>query len=283
MIYLPILGAVALASGLMLERFVLKKKKIDIKLYMSASFLAIVLAMLLVIWFFWRLDSQALSPVNIFIFSLVVLFSIIANLFTFYSMKWEKVSNLEPAKVLEPLFVVLLAIVFSFFTTGLYERNLDVIVPAIIAALALVFSHVKRKHIDFNKYFIAAIFGSFFFALELIISRLILNFYSPMTFYLFRSTAIFLISLIIFTPKFKKIDKKTGWLIFFTGAIWVLYRTIVYYGFVNLGVVFTTLLIMLGPVFVFIFARIFLKEKLNWKNVVAVFVVVACVLYAILV
>ena len=89
MIYLPFLGAVVLASGLMLERFVLKKKKIDIKLYQVASFLAIVVAMLPVIYFFWKLDTQAFSPINIFIFSLVILFSIIANLFTFYSMKWE--------------------------------------------------------------------------------------------------------------------------------------------------------------------------------------------------
>jgi len=282
MIYLPVIGAVALASGIILEKLVLKKKKIGITLYQTASFLAIVIAMLPVIYFFWGLDSQAFTPWNIFIFALVILFSIIANLFTFYSMKWEKVSNLEPAKVLEPLFVILLAIVFSFFAAGLYERNLSIIIPAIIAALALVFSHVKQHHLDFNKYFLAAIAGSFFFGLELVTSRLILDYYSPMTFYLFRSLAIFLISLIIFNPKFSKIDKKSMWHILITGAIWVIYRTIMYYGYLNLGVVFTTLIFMLGPVFVFAFARIFLKEKLSWRNILAVLIVVACVVYAVL-
>lgn len=197
-------------------------------------------------------------------------------------MKWEKVSNLEPAKVLEPLFVILLAIIFSFFTIGLYDKNLNIIFPAVIAALALVFSHIKKHHLDFNKYFLAAIAGSFFFGLELVISRLILDYYSPMTFYLFRSLAIFLISLIIFKPQFSKIDKKSKWHILITGAIWVLYRTVMYYGYLNLGVIFTTLIFMLGPVFVFAFARIFLKEKLNWKNIAAAFVVVACVIYTVL-
>ncbi len=282
MIYLPVIGAVSLASGIILEKLVLKKKKIDIKLYQTASFLAIVLVMLPLIYFFWGLDSQAFTPWNIFIFALVILFSLIANLFTFYSMKWEKVSNLEPAKVLEPLFVILLAIIFSFFTIGLYDKNLNIIFPAVIAALALVFSHIKKHHLDFNKYFLAAIAGSFFFGLELVISRLILDYYSPMTFYLFRSLAIFLISLIIFKPQFSKIDKKSKWHILITGAIWVLYRTVMYYGYLNLGVIFTTLIFMLGPVFVFAFARIFLKEKLNWKNIAAAFVVVACVIYTVL-
>jgi drug/metabolite transporter (DMT)-like permease len=66
-----------------------------------------------------------------------------------------------------------------------------------------------------------------------------------------------------------------------TGAIWVAYRVIIYYGYLNIGVIFTTLLIMLGPIFIYIFAKIFLKEKLNWRNVVAGIVIAASVVYAI--
>jgi len=281
MIYLPILGALALAGGLTLERIVLKKKKIDIKSYTIAGFLAIVLVMIPLIYFFWQIDSKAFQSMNLLIFSLVVLFSIIANLFTFYALKQEKVSNLEPARVMEPLFAILLAIVFSFFASGLYERNLNIILPALIAGAALVFSRFRKSHLYFNKYFLALILGSFFFALELVTSRLILDYYSPLTFYFLRCAFILLASWLIFLPKLE-VDK-TSWIqIFVTGAIFVLYRTIVYYGYLNLGVIFTTLILMLGPVFVFAFAKIFLKEKLDWRNIVAAFVVVACVAYAML-
>ncbi|MBD3247341.1 EamA family transporter [Candidatus Pacearchaeota archaeon] len=57
---------------------------------------------------------------------------------------------------------------------------------------------------------------------------------------------------------------------------------IVYYGYLTLGVVFTTLIIMLGPVFVYIFAKIILKEKLQKRNIIAAAVIVVCVIYAIL-
>ena len=279
--YLPVLGAIALASGTILERIILRKRKVDIKLYQTAGFLAIVLAMIPFIYFFWKLDPAALELKNIIIFSIVVLFSIIANLLIFYSLKWEKVSNLQPARVLEPLFVIFLAIIFSFFVSDLYERNFNIIIPALVAAAALIFSHVKRYHLTFNKYFIAAVLGSFFFAVELVVSMLILNFYSPMSFYFLRSSAILLISFIIFRPNFKKLNTKVRWLIFLTGAIWAFYRIIIYYGYLNIGIIFTTLIIMLGPIFIYIFAKIFLKEKLEWRNVVAGLVIAASVIYAI--
>ena len=281
-IEIPIIGALAAATGTILQKIVLQRKQVSIKLYQVLEFLAIVLVMLPFIYFFWKVDVGALQLRSILIFSAVIFFSIIANLFVFYSMKWEKVTNLEPAKILEPLFVILLAIIFSFFFEELYERNLKVIIPAIIAGAALIFSHIEKRHLEFNKYFIAAILGSFFFATELVITRLILDFYSPMSFYFLRSSAIFLISLAIFRPKFKKASNIVRLHIFLTAIAWVAYRLIVYYGYLNLGVIFTTLILMLAPIFIYAFARIFLKEKLKLKNILAAGVIIACVLYATL-
>jgi len=283
MVYIPILGAFALGAGTVLERFILKKKKIGIKLYQTVSFFAITLIMLPFLYFFWKLDAGAFSLKNILIFVGVIISSITANLFVFYSLKWEKITNLEPARILEPLFVVLLAVIFSFFTQGLYERNVKLVIPAIIAAVALIFPHIKKHHLKVNKYIIAAICGSLFFALELVLSRLILDFYSPITFYFLRCISIFLISIIIFKPNFKILDKKNSIIIFITGAIWVVYRIAVYFGYLKYGVIFTTLVIMLGPIFIYILADIFLKEKLNWKNLISSIIIIACVMYAVLI
>jgi len=283
MYYIPIFGALALATGTILEKIVLRKRKVNIKLYQTACFLAIVLAMVPFIYFFWKMEAQALQLGNILIFLAVIVSALIANIFVFYSLKWEKITNIEPARILEPLFVILLAIIFSFFIgEGLYERNLKIVIPALIAGAALIFSHIKKHHFSLNRYIIAAIIGSFFFALELVISRLILDFYSPITFYFLRCSTIFLISLIAFRPKFKLLDKKSRWIILITGAIWAIYRIVIYWGYINLGIIFTTLMIMLGPIFIYLFAYKFLKEKLNWRNIVASLVIIVCIMYAIL-
>ena len=237
--------------------------------------------MLPFIYFFWDIRPEAFIPWNIFLFFLVIIFSIIANILIFYSTKWEKLNNIEPAKLLEPILVILLAVLLSFFAEEMYDRNIKIIIPAIIAGMAIIFSHIKRHHLTFNKYFIAAIAGSFFFALELVISRAILDFYSPITFYFIRCAVILLISLVIFKPDFRKINTRVRIEIMVTGIIWIIYRIILYYGYLNLGVIFTTLLVMLSPVFIYAFAHIFLKEKLSWRNIISSIIIVVCILYVI--
>ncbi|MBI2045116.1 DMT family transporter [Candidatus Pacearchaeota archaeon] len=276
-------GALVLAVGTIIQRIMLKKKKVGIKLYQTAEFAAMVLVSLPLLFFFWRLDAQALELRNIIIFIIVGIFSIIANLFLYYSMKWEKVTHIEPAKLTESLFVIILAIIFSFiFGEGLYERDLRVIIPALIASLALIFSHIRKHHLDFNKYFIAAILGSFFFALELVISRLILDFYSPITFYFMRCALILAISLIAFRPNLNTFNRREKTSILFVGLMWVIYRFVIYYGFVNSGVIFTTLMIMISTVFIYFFAWKFLKEKIEWRNIVAAGIIVASIVYVLL-
>jgi len=215
---------------------------------------------------------------------LIIIFSIIANLLSHYALKGTTINNIEPAKVMEPIFVVLLALIFSFiFGEGLYERNLNVLIPAIIAGFALIFSHVEKHHLKFSKYFIAAIFGSLFYALELVLSKIILEYYSPISFYFLRCVAVLIIGFIIFHPKFNKINGKLKFGILGLGAGWAAYRLILYYGYLSLGIMSTTLIIMLAPVFVYLFAHWFLKEKMNWRNIVASIIIVACVLYATLI
>jgi len=281
MYWLPILGAFALGSGTILQKVILRKRKIDIRLYFSTEFLAIVLLLFPIIFFFWKFEALAFSIKNIFILGLVVFFSILANLFALYAMKKEKVEKIEPAKLLEPLFVILLVICFSYiFGQTLYSTDSRIVIPSIIAGFALIFSHIKKHHLEFNKYFLAAIAGSFFFAVELVLSRLILDFYNPISFYFIRSLLVFIIIFFIFRPEFSKLNSKIMGEIFLMGIIWVIYRIVVYYGYITLGVISTTLVLMLAPIFVYLMAYNFLHEKIHWRNIVASIIIVACIIYA---
>jgi drug/metabolite transporter (DMT)-like permease len=282
MIGIPLLGALASGAGTVLEKAILKHKKIGIKLYQTAGFLAIIIAMIPLLFFFWKLDAGAFSLGNIILFLAMAVSATIANFLMFYAEKREKITDIEPSKMMEPLFVILLALILSFFVEGMGERNLKIMIPAFIAAIALIFPHVKKEHLHFNKYFAASIFGSFFFALELVLSKLILDFYSPITFYFLRCLFILVISLVLFRPSFKGLEKKTSLMILAAGILFVAYRVATYFGYMHYGIIFTTLIIMISPIFVYVLANKFLKEKLNWKNIVSSLVIIACVLYAIL-
>lgn len=273
MIQLPIIGAVLEAGGMIFEKKILKKRNIDFRNYTVYEFLAIVIVMLPLLYFVWKVDFGALSFVNVLIFVGVVLAAVFANLLIFYSLKRETVTEFEPVWLMQPLFTIILA--FIFFAS---ERNWSVVGLALIASVTLVWSHVKKHHLVFDKYILAALLGSFLFAIELVLSRTILDFYSPFSFYFLRCLFVLVISFVIFRPSFKPMkDKGVGIMLVVVGLIWTFYRAIVYYGYLTLGIVFTTTLFILSPVFMFLFAVIFLKEKPHWKHVVATIVIVVCV------
>lgn len=257
---------------------VLRKHKLDFKTYQVLEFLAIVIVMIPLIWFFWRLSPEALTAKSIGIFAFIIIASTIANLLTFYAFKREKVTELEPIRLFQPLLVILIA--FLIYTSE-RQTSIHILGAALIASLALIFSHIEKHHIKFNKYMIAALFGSLFFAIELVASKAILPYYSPLSFYFVRCTFVFLISFAIIRPKFSGVSKQSWIYIFIIGAIWVGYRAMLYYGFIAFGVIFTTLLFILGPIFIYLLAATFLKEKLTWRNIIAGIIILACVAYAI--
>ncbi|MBT4165429.1 EamA family transporter [archaeon] len=233
-------------------------------------------------FFFWDVQPPALQPTSIIIMLIIVTLSIIANLFIIYSLKKEDISDIEPIRLMQPLFTILFAFILSFFF-DIYanEGTWSILILALIASLSLVWSHTKKDHIFFNKYAIAAIIGGLLFAIELVLSKFILHHYNSISFYFIRSLLIFIIVWAIFHPKINTIKNKTKGMIFAGGIIWVIYRLIMYYGYINLGIVFTTMLLILAPIFIYFFAWIYLKEKIEWKQIVSSIIIIICIIIAV--
>jgi len=283
-VYLPFLGAFLEGVGVTLQKKILRKHKINTRNYIVYGFLAVVLVMLPFIYFFWEVHPEALDPFNVGVMAIIVAFSIIANLLVIYSLKREDVSEIEPIRLMQPLFTILLAFILSFFFV-IYEneRNVSILILSIVASVALLFAHVEKHHLKFNKYALAAMLGSFLFAFELAISKLILQHYNSVTFYFIRSLLVFLIVWFMFHPKINSIKNGTKGMIFAGGIIWVIYRLIMYYGYQTFGIVFTTMLFILAPIFIYLFAWMYLKEKVNWKQILSSVVIVVCIVIAIII
>ena len=279
MVYLPIIGAFLEAVGTILEKKLLKHKKIDYRNYTVYGFLAIVLVLLPIIYFFQDVEEEAFFLKNILIFLLVIFMSILANVLFFYSLKKVKIIEFEPIRLMQPLFTILLAVIVYKS-----ERNWTIVLLAIIASIFLVVSHLKKHHLAINKYTISVYLSSLFFAVELVASKTIIQYYNPFFFYFLRCFFIFLFSFLIFKPSFSILakDKKIGVMTLIIAAIWVVYRAIIYYGYGVYGVVVTTLLFILAPVFLVILAVFFLHEKPSLKQIISIIIMIACVAAAII-
>ncbi|MFA5953385.1 MAG: DMT family transporter [Candidatus Pacearchaeota archaeon] len=282
--WIPIISAIALAAGTVAERFLLKKKKVNIKHFQTFSFLSISIILLPLVFFFWNAKPEAFQLKNILLMLAIVVISFFANILTFYSLKKETLTKLEPIRITEPLFVILFSIIFSLIGLTIFETKTSILIPALIAGVALVFAHIKKHHLQFSSASLAALFGSLLFALELVLSRLVLDYYSAITFYFVRCILIGILTFIVFRPKlFQKGNSGLNLKIFLIAIIWIVYRIILYYGYLEIGVVSTTLMLMLGPILIYFSSVIFLKEKLNWKSIILSLIILGCVLYASLI
>jgi len=284
--YIPIFGALSEATGTVIEKKILMKRKLETRTYNTFSFMSIVILLIPIIFithYFWpaqfptQISQEAFQLSNILIMLAVIVISIIANLLTFYAFKWEKMTEIEPMRLMQPMFTILLAF---FIVATERQTQVSIIVLSLVASLTLIASHVKKYHFTFNKYAWSAIFGSLFFALELVISRGILNLYPPLVFYLVRCSGIFIFSLFIFRSNPDKIQKSTWPMIFSVGFIWIVYRLLLYSSYLSQGVILTTLLFILTPVFIYIFSWKYLREEFKWRNLIASIVIVICVALA---
>ena len=284
MAYLPLMGAFFEASLAILVKKIINKQKVNFMNFIIYIFLSIILVSIPLLFFFWNIKPEALQLNNIILLAIIVITSIFANFFIFYSLKKEDLTELQPIRLTTPLFTILLVFIFSFFfDIYLSERNYSILFLALIASLALVFSHFKDDKVKFNKYAIAALIGSFLFALELTISKSILLYYNPITFYFIRSLWVFILVWVFLHNKLSPIQNKTKIYILIAGIIAVMYRVILYYGFLTLGVIFTTTIFILAPVLTYIFAHIFLKEKITLRQIISSIIIVACVVLAVII
>lgn len=283
---IPIFGAFSEGVGTVLEKKILMKRKLETRTYNTFSFMSIVILLIPIIFianylfpaqFPIKIDIQAFTLVNILLMLAVIVVSILANLFTFYALKWEKMTEIEPMRLMQPMFTILLA--FFIFASERHTQT-SIIILAVVASLTLVLSHVRKHHFSFNKYAWAAIFGSLFFALELVVSKQILSLYPPLIFYLIRCVGIFIFSLFIFKSNPKKIQKSTWPMVFGVAFIWIVYRVLLYSSYLSQGVITTTLLFILSPVFIYLFSWKYLKEQFKWRNLIASIIIVICVALA---
>lgn len=284
MFYIPILGAFLDAAGTIFYKKLANRHRVTYKDFMVYSFLSIVLISLPLLYFFWRIDPLAGRNVNMAILFLVVVFSIFANYFSFYAFKHRDLSKIQSIRLTLPLFTILLAFLLSFFFDAYSnERNYYVLLFAFVASLTLFFSNIKKEHFYFDKYSWAMLLGSFLFAVELTLSKPLVLYYHPITFYFIRSLFIFVIAFALFRDDLSRIRPVGKGLFLLSALFWVGYRGILYYAYGIFGVVFTTTVFILSPVMIYFASWMFLKEKVTKRQIISSVVIVACVVGAVLV
>ena len=239
-------------------------KQIPSKKILAINFLIMAGTLLILSPFFYKFTITLQSIELLFIISIV---DAIGNYFYFKTFEKTEASIATPLLSLAPIF----SFIFSWIFLRDVVNTKTYILAGSITILILFFS-VDFKHIKKFKFhtLIPAITSSLLFGISAIPTKFLLNstMINAPTLYMFRSGFIGLLALAYFGNTFQETTKSQYKIIFIRGLFVITQWVLLYYALTkgNTGVSLT--LGNITPIFVFIFASLFLGEKPTVKKVI---------------
>ena len=272
-----LLSSFSNATEVILDKTIMSREKVKFISFMSLCMFFVFLLTSSLFPVFGKVDIKAFEAPYLLAFGAVIVVASLYNYLYYYSLSHENVTEVEPLAMVHGLIAVILA-------TIIYpnERNTFVFVLALIASSALIFSRIEKRHIKFDKHALAMLGFAALFAVESLFLKELLLVYSPVALYSFRTGVLALLFFVFLKPKIKGLEiKKVGSILLDAFSVSAQYVTL-YFAYSKIGLVRTSLIVMLGPVLIFIFSFIFLKEKMVPKKLVADAIILACVAVSVL-
>ena len=260
------------AGNLLLDKYNFLRNKITPQQYNIGLFLFLTLfSAISLVWFYGINDFQSVAWLWLLA---VIAVAVIWNIGYAKVLSQENLEEFESFILFTPLITTLFVWLF------LGERSEKVFIASLIASLAFILAHLKKNHLVLHKSqkYLAGVVVMMSF--ESILIKQTLVYFSPALLYTLRTLIIFIVFLIIYRMSIKTIPHKS-WVIFvLSGACGALYKIAQFAGFNNYGVIYTTLVLMLAPFIILLFDKLWLKERLHWRVIVSIIIILGSIGYA---
>ncbi len=270
------LSAISHAGNVLLDKFVLSKRKMKLGEYIPLLFGFLFIVTLITLpWLGDIKTFLAFTPEYMFYFLLMVMLAIMWNIFYYEGLQHEKIVEFEMVVLLTPLVTVLLATLF--FPE---EFQLPVFIAAIVGSIALILSHVRKHHLDMDKYSMRLVLAVILIAMEAMVQKELLRVYSPAALYTARTAVIALFFYFYYQPKIEKVHGGDYQVVLMSAILGAFSMVTRYYGFNQLGVTMTTLVLLIVPIITSWLDAKMNRQRISRRTILAFIVIVACVAYA---
>lgn len=270
-----IIASLGYAGGVVADKFVLSKYRIPVMRFIPLLFvwLAIITGIFLSKWGGFDLTSFQ-SGKYILLFSLMILVAVGWNILYYQGIQKEDLHEFELIMLLAPLATIMLAAIFLPS-----EREWGIFLPGIFASFALLATRFRSHHMHISKVAWRTMMGMLLMSFESILIKELLSVFSPVTLYFARTAVIAIVFILLYRPKLFEMPRGAFALTILSAMFGVVQMVLKFYGFASLGVVETTMILVLGPFLVFIASSAFFKERFYKRDAVAAMVVIGCILY----
>lgn len=274
---LPILAAFLQAGSFTLDKAVLSLKHVTYKTYTGISF-PLMFLITLVIFVIFR------PPLTLALFSGSLLWlligssfiTILSNLIFYRALDDDHLGEIQTIQLLQVIPIILFSsLIFAD------ERNFYVLVPALVASLAVIWSHWGKHRFVIRKKTLAFLIWSLFAVpIGAVIVKILLESWNPITLELIRSGMVACVLGPLFFRKNTKCSLKAfSFLLLtnvFTSIAWILY----YFSYQRSGIIYTVLLFSIQPLLVYFASVFFLKERPQFKKIFAFAIVLLSIVVA---
>ena len=273
----PILAALLQAGSFILDKVVLSIRRVSFKTYMGVSF-PLIFIITLIIFLIFRppLSMELLSGNLRWLLLISIGMATITNLMFYRALDDDGLGEIQTFDLLHNIPIIIFAsVIFSD------ERNFIVIIPALVASLAVIWSHWEKGHPFVRKktrpYLLwILIIGP----LEAAAFKEILAIWDPISLQFVRELIIVPILGFMYADTLRRVSPKSFGAIFFTGAILTLGSILFFVSYAKLGVIYTTLIFTLQPLLTYLGALLLLKEKFYRKKFIAFLIVLISIAVA---
>jgi drug/metabolite transporter (DMT)-like permease len=268
------IASLGYTGGVLADKVILSKYKVPVLRFIPLLFVWLALITAVFLPRFGGIKTDLFTWKTVILFLGMIVIAVIWNVFYYHGIQKEDLHEFELIMLLSPLVTIMMA---ELFLPA--ERNLTVFIAGIIASFALIFARFKSHHVRISRVAKQTMLAMILLSFESILIKELLIVFSPVTLYFVRTTAIATVFLIFIRPKILKLPTMAFALTILSAMFGVVQMVLKFYGFKNLGIIETTMILILGPFLVYMASSVFFKEKFYKRDVAAAIVAILCILY----
>lgn len=272
------IASVGYAGGIVADKIVLCRKKVPILRFIPLLFVFLALFTASLLFRYGHVDWALLAS-NKYI-GLTILMTVVAvtwNIFYYRGIQQEDIHEFELIMLLSPLATIIFAEIFIPS-----ERSWPTFAAGILASAALIATRFRHHHVKISRVAWQSMSAMLLMSLESIIIKELLQVLSPVSLYFLRTAIIAVVFIVIYRPKMFAVPKTAFYLTMLSAIFGVVQMVLKFYGFESLGVIETTMILVLGPFLVYFISPLWFKEKIYKRDIIAFVILVASILFVTL-
>ncbi len=270
-----IIASIGYAGGIITDKILLSRRKIPLLRFIPMLFVYLALLTAVMLPKYGSVDfGRLLSTKYILVLIAMIVTAVTWNIMYYRGLQQEELHEFELIMLLSPMVTIILV---ELFLPS--ERNWQTFIAGVIASLALLSTRFRHHHVKISKVAWMTMLAMVLMSFESILIKTMLDVMSPVLLYFVRTAILAIVFMVMYRPKMLEMSKSSYGMIIFSALLGVVQMVLKFYGFNSMGVVETTMILVLGPFLVYFISPIWFKEKVYKRDIFAFVVLVLCILY----